>query len=104
MIMTTPAEIRARAERFAAELAGWDIAVRTGLSVIGGGSTPEQSLPTWLLSIGVANVTEFDRILRLATPAIVGRIEDDRLILDLRTVFAEEEEELRAALVQARSR
>jgi L-seryl-tRNA(Ser) seleniumtransferase len=104
MIMTTPTEIRARAERLAAELSGWDIDVRPGLSVIGGGSTPEQSLPTWLLSIGVPNVTEFDRILRLATPAIVGRIEDDRLILDLRTVFGEEEEELRAALLQARSK
>lgn len=104
MIMTTPTEIRARAERLAAELSGWDIHVRPGRSVIGGGSTPEQSLPSWLLSIGVANVTEFDRTLRMATPAIVGRIEDDRLILDLRTVFKEEEEELRAALVQARSR
>ena len=33
-----------------------------------------------------------------------ARIEDDRLVLDLRTVFEEEEEELRVALVQARSR
>ena len=104
MIMMTSDRIRARTERFAAQLTDWSVDVRPGFSVIGGGSTPEQALPTWLLSIDVPDVTRLDKKLRSATPAIVGRIEDDRLILDLRTVFEEEEEELLAALVQARSR
>ena len=104
MIMMTSDRIRARAERFAAQLTDWNVDVRPGFSVIGGGSTPEQALPTWLLSIDVPDVTRLDKKLRSATPAVVGRIEDDRLIFDLRTVFEEEEEELLAALVQARSR
>lgn len=104
MIMMTSDRIRARAECFAAQLTDWSVDVRPGFSVIGGGSTPQQALPTWLLSIDVPDVTRLDKKLRSATPAIVGRIEDDRLIFDLRTVFEEEEEELLAALVQARSR
>jgi L-seryl-tRNA(Ser) seleniumtransferase len=104
MIATKSERIRVRAERMAAELVDWDVDVRPGLSVIGGGSTPEQSLPTWLLSIGVPDAVKLEGELRLGTPAVVGRIEDDRLVLDLRTVFEEEEEELRAALIQARSR
>jgi L-seryl-tRNA(Ser) seleniumtransferase len=104
MIATNVETIRIRAERMAAELLDWDVDVRTGFSVIGGGSTPEQVLPTWLLSIGVPDPEKLEQELRLGTPAVVGRIEDDRLILDLRTVFEHEEEELREALVQARSR
>jgi L-seryl-tRNA(Ser) seleniumtransferase len=104
MIATKSERIRVRADLMAAELVDWDVDVRPGLSVIGGGSTPEQSLPTWLLSIGVPDAVKLEGELRLGTPAVVGRIEDDRLVLDLRTVFEEEEEELRAALIQARSR
>jgi seryl-tRNA(Sec) selenium transferase len=40
----------------------------------------------------------------LGDPAVVGRMEDDRLVFDLRTVFDEEEQELIEALNQARSR
>jgi L-seryl-tRNA(Ser) seleniumtransferase len=104
MIATNVETIRIRAERMAAELLDWDVDVRTGFSVIGGGSTPEQVLPTWLLSIGVPDPEKLEQELWLGTPAVVARIEDDRLILDLRTVFEHEEEELREALVQARSR
>jgi L-seryl-tRNA(Ser) seleniumtransferase len=104
MIALTSEQLRVRAMRFAAQLEGWDVEVQAGESVIGGGSTPEQSLPTWLLSIGAPDPRRLERELRTGTPAVVGRIEDDRLLLDLRTVFEEEEEELREALVQARSR
>ena len=63
----------------------WDIAVRPGQSVIGGGSTPEQALPTWVLAIAEPGVEKLEQKLRLGTPAVVARIEDDRLTLDLRT-------------------
>ena len=39
---------------------GWDVDVRPGVSVIGGGSTPEQALPTWLLSIRVPDTVRFE--------------------------------------------
>ena len=96
--------IRIRAERLTTQLSGWNVDVRPGQSIIGGGSTPEQALPTWLLTIAMPDTVRFEEELRLGTPAVVGRIEDDRLVLDLRTVFESEEEELLAALVQARSK
>jgi L-seryl-tRNA(Ser) seleniumtransferase len=67
--------------------------------VIGGGSTPEQSIPTWLIVIEHPDVISAERKLRRNDPPVIARIEDDRLVLDLRTVFeGEEEEELRRAL------
>ncbi len=98
MIRASAAEIRGRAERAASQITGLDVRVEPGESVIGGGSTPEQSIPTWLLVISVSDVRAAERRLRLGEPAVIARIEDDRLILDLRTVFPEEEGALVSAL------
>ena len=108
MIRMTADEIRARAERLQTQLldAGVSIDIIGGQSVAGGGSTPEQSLPTWLLAIS-GNAPKLERKLRANQPPIIARIENDRLILDLRTVFAGEEEALVLALrnaLQDRSR
>ena len=62
-----------------------------GYSVIGGGATPEQSIPTWLIAIECADAAAAERRLRAADPPVVARIEKDRLLLDLRTVFPDEE-------------
>jgi L-seryl-tRNA(Ser) seleniumtransferase len=62
--------------------------------VIGGGSTPGQPLQSWLIAIDSADVVEVERRCRLSDPPVVARIEDGRLLLDLRTVFADEEDEL----------
>jgi L-seryl-tRNA(Ser) seleniumtransferase len=72
--------------------------IELGESVIGGGSTPEQSIPTWLIVIERQDVISAERSLRRNDPPVIARIEDDRLVLDLRTVFENEEEELRRAL------
>jgi L-seryl-tRNA(Ser) seleniumtransferase len=96
MIRQSAGQIRARAEAVAAQLSG--AAVRAGSSVIGGGSTPEQSLPTWVIAITCANVVEAERHLRASDPPVIARVEDGKLILDLRTVLAEEEVELTRAL------
>jgi L-seryl-tRNA(Ser) seleniumtransferase len=69
-----------------------------GSSVAGGGATPEQSIPTWLIAIECADLAEAERRLRAGDPPVVARIENEKLILDLRTVFPEEEEELATAL------
>jgi L-seryl-tRNA(Ser) seleniumtransferase len=108
MIRMTVDEIRARAERLQTQLrdAGISIDIIGGQSVAGGGSTPEQSLPTWLLAIS-GNAPKLERKLRANHPPVIARIEDDRLVLDLRTVFADEEEALILALrdaLQDRSR
>jgi L-seryl-tRNA(Ser) seleniumtransferase len=81
MIALSPESIQARALAVVGQLDAATVAeVVPGRSVIGGGSTPEQSIPTWLISI------------------IVARIENDRLLLDLRTVDPEEDPELIAGL------
>jgi L-seryl-tRNA(Ser) seleniumtransferase len=97
MIRQTADEVHARAE---ALLGRASIAAELvpGQSVIGGGATPEQSIPTWLIAIRCADVVEAERRLRANDPPIIARIEKDRLMIDLRTVFANEEEELAAAL------
>ncbi|QOY91560.1 L-seryl-tRNA(Sec) selenium transferase [Paludibaculum fermentans] len=99
MIRLTADEIKVRAERLAAEVEA--ATVVPGESLLGGGSTPEQALPTWLVAPeGDASVLE--RQLREGDPAVIGRIEADRLLLDLRTVRPEEEAELAEAIRKAR--
>ena len=100
MVRTSLDEIRERAERLRAAIPSLELL--EGRSVAGGGSTPDQTMPTWLLAVPGHAVTA-ERQLRARTPPIIGRIENDRLVLDLRTVFAEEEDELVRAL-QALSR
>jgi L-seryl-tRNA(Ser) seleniumtransferase len=75
--------------------------VADGRSMVGGGSLPEESLPTRLLAIapeGGAGVTELARRLRLGQPPVVARIERDHLLLDPRTVLPEEDASLIAAV------
>jgi L-seryl-tRNA(Ser) seleniumtransferase len=66
-----------------------------GQSVAGGGSTPDQSLPTWLLAIS-GDVVQIEKTLR--AQKIIARIENGKVVLDLRTVFPEEDDELLKAL------
>jgi L-seryl-tRNA(Ser) seleniumtransferase len=90
MIGMTADEIRRRAETLANSLG---LKIEPGESLIGGGSTPDLSLPTWLI---VANKTE--SALRHNDPPIIARVERDQVLLDLRTVLREEELALYQAL------
>jgi L-seryl-tRNA(Ser) seleniumtransferase len=111
MIRLPLEEISRRAEALARHLRrelGEDEAafeLRDGTSVIGGGSTPAQSLPTRLLAITSPRHSAAQLEARLRRPGrlapVVARIEDDRLVLDLRTVFPEQEEALARALLHA---
>ena len=94
MIAMSAETVRERAEAFCQKLDGVHGEVIPGLSVIGGGSTPDQALPTWLVAIETRDAAAVERGLRTGDPAVVARIEDDRLVLDLRTVFSGEEEAL----------
>jgi L-seryl-tRNA(Ser) seleniumtransferase len=99
MIFADPPEMRERAERVLRKLEGLDASVRESQSAIGGGSTPDQTLPTWVIELTVPNPAAFERRLRLAQVPVIARIERDKIILDMRTI-ANEEEELLAAAVQ----
>ncbi|MBC8167353.1 MAG: L-seryl-tRNA(Sec) selenium transferase [Bryobacteraceae bacterium] len=104
MISLTADEILLRAESFCKSLDNSDAEVVPGLSVIGGGSTPDQALPTFLVAIRFGNVSAVERRLRRGDPAIVARIEEDRLMLDLRTVFESQERSLLEAMKRAPDR
>jgi len=72
-----------------------------GESLIGGGSAPTSTLPTFLLAITAQSLSaeELAARLRANDPAIVGRVEEGRLLLDLRTVFPDEEPAMVNALL-----
>ncbi len=98
MLRAPAAEIRERALRVLGALEGIPAEVVEADSVIGGGSTPEQAIPTWVIAIRAEDTARLERGLREADPPVLARIEDGRVCLDLRTVFPEEEAELIAAL------
>jgi len=78
-----------------------------GQSLVGGGSTPAQSLPTKLLRVVSSrySAAELESRLRKGPAGIpvIARIEDDRLLLDLRTVFPEQEAPLVESILAALS-
>ena len=98
MIRLTEQQIRERAERLVKKIPRLRARLSAGQSVIGGGSPPTRSLPTCLIAIQADDVSGWERRLRSGEPPVIARIEDDRLILDLRTVAIGEEEELAASL------
>ncbi len=71
-----------------------------GESVIGGGTTPGAVLPTFLLALSCAGhrADECQARLRQNDPPIIARVEDDRVLFDLRTVFPQQEAALLAAI------
>ncbi len=100
MIRQPAAAIYQRAEALLARFPAIEANIVPGQSVIGGGATPEQALETWLIALDSADAVQAERKLRAREPAIVARIENDRVVLDLRTVLPEEEDELAIALVE----
>jgi L-seryl-tRNA(Ser) seleniumtransferase len=103
MLRQTPDEIRARAESLLARVPGLRAELVPGASVIGGGATPEQSIPTYLIAVECANVIDAEKKLRASDPPVVARIENGKLLFDLRTVFAHEEPALAEILNYARA-
>jgi len=95
-------EARARAVGDRLAGAGWRVALVSGLSAVGGGSAPGFPLPTVLLAIerDDLSATALLAALRALDPPVVARIEDDRVVFDLRTVHADDDARL-AALVAA---
>jgi len=87
------------------------VSVQQGISTIGGGSLPGETLPTYLLkfhprirdglAIGTPKVQTLANILRNGTPPVVSRIEDNTVILDLRTILEEQDESTNQAIKAA---
>lgn len=107
MLAMPLAQLRQRAESLAARLREMDGIARAepcqDEAYVGGGSLPDQAMPTWVVEVEARDVSDADLAQRLRTgqPAVLGRVRDGKLLLDLRTVFAEQEEGLMTALQAA---
>jgi L-seryl-tRNA(Ser) seleniumtransferase len=86
-----------------AATAGWAAELVRGASAIGGGSAPGVELPTWLLAVDAPGLTAaaLEERLRAGDPPMVARIENDRVLLDLRTVLPDEDDRLAAIVIRA---
>ena len=110
MISTSPADIRARAERWRdciGGLPGVDVAVAPARSAIGGGSLPGETLDSWALSIsadgaGLSPESLLAALRGRATP-VIARIGADAVRLDPRTVLPEQDDDTALALTEALS-
>ena len=97
-----------RASKFADELrkaVGKDVAVELidGESVVGGGSAPGTKLDTVLIAVTHATLRPevIELKLRMAETAVIARIENDRVVIDLRTVDESEEDLLLRTIAAA---
>ncbi len=107
MLLESQDEVRTRSKRLAKRLRplGFEVEVSDGVSLIGGGSAPEESVPTALLliSLPALSASRLDRRLRRHCPPVLARTENDRVVMDLRTVMPGEEDEIFGALSELAS-
>lgn len=95
MLRQDTSAIRDRAEQMIQRIPGAEVV--PGESLLGGGATPEQTLPTYLIALP-GDSSKLEARLRSGQPPVIARIEKNRLLLDLRTVASEEDVELTAIL------
>lgn len=104
-LLSTPLEnLKGRAERLAPQLAATGAVAKADaiadVSFLGGGSVPTQQIDTWCIALTpkAQSVDALATALRNGSPSVVGRIKNDRLLLDLRSVFPRQEAALLSAL------
>jgi L-seryl-tRNA(Ser) seleniumtransferase len=97
MMSLTLKQVQGRAEAWMNELgqglalSNVEMEIESGLSTVGGGSLPDESIPTFLLALEVKSVEKFLKALRKNNPPIIARTEQDKILLDPRTVLPEQE-------------
>ena len=99
MMALMPIQVRQTAEGWGKKLGQGEVIA--GKSTIGGGSLPEESLPTFLLALDVKSPDRFLKKLRQQQPPIIARTEKDRVLLDPRTVLPEQDGALLVGLMNA---
>jgi L-seryl-tRNA(Ser) seleniumtransferase len=107
-LLSTPlAELRQRAESLAVRLRALagikGVNVRDDVAYVGGGSLPDQKMKTCVAEVEVEGVSDDELAQRLRTgePAVVGRLRAGKLVLDVRTIFPDQEAPLIEAVRQA---
>ncbi|MRR30015.1 L-seryl-tRNA(Sec) selenium transferase, partial [bacterium] len=96
MISQSAQDIHQRAERWQKILGHGQLV--DGLSTVGGGSLPEETLPTTLLVLDLTKPNDLLARLRCGTPPVIARIEGNRAAFDPRTVLPDQEESLLAQI------
>ena len=105
MLSATTEEIDVRAAALADRVADhplFEANVVSGVSTVGGGGAPGSALPTRLMQLTPrgGSAVRLEARLRGLCPPIVARIENDRVVLDLRTVLPQQDDQLAAALTE----
>lgn len=104
LLGTSVENLQNRAERLAPQIAAAHVVEKAeavaGSTYLGGGAIPTQELATWCISIKPAHesVDRLAAVLRAASPSVVGRIQQDRLLLDLRSVLPRQDSQLVAVI------
>lgn len=105
MLSATAEELRAKADTLRALMTAQGIAaeVTDTQGQVGGGSVPTQMLPSFAVAVQPGNVSldQLEVNLRLGSPAIIGRINRDRFLLDVRTLRREDFGDIVAAVAEA---
>ena len=105
MLRLSKEDLQSRTGDFTARLkqnvSGYTIDIVDGVSVVGGGSAPDVRLETALIAIRhpAISADEIERKLRAAETPVIARIENDNVVIDLRTVDPSEEDRLLDMLV-----
>jgi L-seryl-tRNA(Ser) seleniumtransferase len=107
MLSTPLAELRRRAEALAdrlRQIAALDsVRATEDVAFVGGGSLPDQTMNTWVVEVKARDLSDESLVSRLRAGdlAVMGRVRDGKVVLDVRTVFPEQEELLAQAVARA---
>jgi L-seryl-tRNA(Ser) seleniumtransferase len=98
-MISTPAEvIRNRAINWAHELGTGEVI--SSQSTVGGGSLPDETIPSYVLALVAPSPDRFLERLRTCHPPVIARLESDKVLFDPRTVLPEQEVEMLSAIRQ----
>lgn len=103
LLSTSPENLKNRAERLAPQIAATSAVAQAepiaGVTFLGGGSVPAQELPTWCIAVTPKemSIQQLAKSLRTGPIGVMGRVQQDRLLLDLRSVLSHQDTQLVAA-------
>ncbi len=106
MLSLSQEELQTRAETLAQRLqaqAGIEVRCLEDVAYVGGGSLPDQEMPTWVVELTPTSMSDAELAVRLrvGNPAVLVRVQEGRLRLDLRTIMPRQIDDLVAAIAQA---
>ena len=109
MLAASPAALQTRADSLLARVRRvapdpWQLSVAPTTAEVGGGSLPEAALPSFAVAVRAADLVWLDGALRAANPPVFGRITEDTLLLDIRTILPGDEDAVISAVAGAAAR